>query len=63
MSKAEQILSKVPKEFHATLSYMAYERGHAYGDEEIENILQNLVNDLEPAILLYEARIREELSK
>lgn len=41
-------LSLLPEEFRGTISYMAYERGHAYGEDEVRNILIGLVGDLEP---------------
>lgn len=50
----EYILKDVPIEFHPTLSYMAYERGHSAGQAEIILILQELVNSLLPPIREFE---------
>lgn len=60
MDDTQYILKDVPKEFQATLSYMAYERGHYAGQEECNCILRRLVFDLLPTIRKFEARIRRE---
>jgi hypothetical protein len=51
--KQGEILADIPVEFHSTLSYMAYERGHSSGYEECIGIRQDLVTNLEPAIDSY----------
>ena len=53
----EYIMRDIPEEFHSALSYMAYERGHSAGEEEIRNILMGLVEDLKPSFEKYEHRI------
>jgi hypothetical protein len=47
------ISNGIPNEFWNTLNYMAYERGHAYGEEEVFNILVGLVSDFAPAFKKY----------
>lgn len=49
-NKMEELLLCIPEEFHSVLSYMAYERGHNAGEDEVYCILTNLVEDLKPAI-------------
>ena len=51
--KEKEILSVIPKHFHSTLSYMAYERGHSAGEEEVLGCLQGLVGDLRDVINSY----------
>ena len=58
----EYIMRDIPKEFHGTLSYMAYEKGHAYGYDEVRNILMGLVDDLKKPIKNFEQRLRDDLS-
>jgi len=48
-----------PIEFRSVLSYMAYERGHSAGEDEVFNILSNLVSELKPAIEAYTTRIKK----
>ena len=55
--KQTELLSKVPEIFRSTLSYMAYERGHSTGDEEILSYLSGLVSDLAPVIEKYKEQI------
>jgi len=58
-TERDWILRDVPEELKGTLSYMAYERGHSGGDEEVINILRTLVNDLLPSILKYGDRMKQ----
>jgi hypothetical protein len=46
----EYIMRDIPKEFHSTLSYMAYDRGHAYGMDEVRLHLKNFVEELQKPI-------------
>ena len=46
-TKQKELLERVPIELRPALSYMAYEKGHAYGNQEVLIILENLVSDLE----------------
>jgi hypothetical protein len=43
--KEQEILSKIPKEFHSYFSYAAWERGRAYGYEDVFIELSNMVDD------------------
>jgi hypothetical protein len=52
-----RIVAAVPPEFQSKLAYMAYERGHSAGCEEIILILQALVDDLKPAIDAFAERL------
>lgn len=56
----EYLLSQIPEEFRSTLSYMAYEKSHAYGEEETNLTLKSLILDLKPSIDKFEARVRAE---
>lgn len=60
MEATDYILREIPKEFKGCLSYMAYERGHSSGEQEVEMILQDLVHDLKPAIEKFKTRIISE---
>ena len=55
--KTEELLRDIPEEFRNTLNYMAYERGHAYGYDEVLNILYELVYNLKKPIETYTRRI------
>jgi hypothetical protein len=56
--KQTKLLKDIPKELHAALSYMAYERGHSAGNEEIVIELHDLVSGLQEPLKNYEARVR-----
>jgi hypothetical protein len=58
----DELLSRVPKEFRSQLSYMAYERGHSAGEDEVILHLGSLIDDLEEPIREFEKRIRQEKS-
>lgn len=60
--KQTQALCLLPPEFHATLSYMAYERGHSAGREEVLGILQGLAGDLLPAVRAYTERLKRDIA-
>lgn len=59
-ARQAELLKDLPEEFRGKLSYMAYERGHSSGNEEILICLQNLVSDLEEPIRKYGERVRKE---
>ena len=59
--KQAELLKEIPVEFHGPLSYLAYERGHAYGHDEVYSELQDLVYGLRDAIRAFEDRIRVDL--
>lgn len=54
----EELLFEVPEEFCGPLAWMAYDRGHAYGYEEVLSHLQNYVDNLLPAIKAFRDRIQ-----
>ena len=54
------LLQGLPEELRPTISWMAYERGHSGGYEEVIGILTGLVNDLAPAVLAYGARMERQ---
>lgn len=58
--RKEWVLSQVPEEFRSVLSWHSYERGHSAGEDECDLILENIINELKPAIDKFEARIRAE---
>ena len=53
IDKMEYLLDKVPIQFRSALSSMAYDRGHAWGEEEVVSTLESLIHDLLPAIESY----------
>lgn len=58
IEKSTFLLESAPQEFRATLSYMAYERGHSAGEDEVELVLEGLIADLSPAIREYTKRMK-----
>ena len=52
-----ELLKDFPPEFKGTLSYMAWERGHSAGYEEVLNELRGLVSDLKEPIQKYGERM------
>ena len=48
--KIDAELNKLPAEFRSAVSYAAYERGHAYGYEEILSHVRGYVEMLEEPI-------------
>ena len=55
--KQKELLKDIPIEFHGTLSYMAYDRGHSCGYDECINILSDMVYELKTPIKQYTERI------
>jgi len=55
-----ELLSKIPPELRSVLSYMAYERGHSAGYEEVLGVLQGLVSDLEKPLIELCKRLSEK---
>jgi len=51
------LLKDIPIEFRPCLSHMAWERGHAYGYEEVTSILSDFVSDMQAPISAFEKRI------
>lgn len=55
--KEKKILEYLPKELQSYFSYEAYERGHAYGYEEVLLILRNSVEGFKQPFEQYKERI------
>lgn len=53
----DQALEDIPKEFHASLSYKAYEQGHAYGYSDMYSVLTDLIEGFKSALKEYTNRI------
>ena len=49
----DQLLEELPEELRPVISWMAYERGHSGGYEEVIGILTGLVSDLKGPIVEY----------
>lgn len=58
-AKQKEMLKEIPVEFHSVLAWMAYDRGHSAGEEEVLSILGSLVDDLKPAIDNFKKRMKE----
>lgn len=56
-TERQEILKRVPEEFRGVLGWMAYDRGHSSGYDEVLMILDSLVSDLEKPIKDFENRI------
>lgn len=59
-AESEKLLAELPPELRSAVSYMAYERGHSAGFEEVLGILKNLVYELKGPIGDLITRIRSE---
>lgn len=53
-----ELLARLPEELRPTISWMAYERGHAHGHEEVLGHVQQLVDDLEEPIKQLISRVK-----
>ena len=58
--KSSELLARLPIEVRAAVSWMAYDRGHAYGHEEILCHIQEYVGNLEQPLILLINRIKYE---
>jgi len=54
-----KLLRDIPEEFHAALTSMAYEKGHAYGHREILLYLEDYVDALREPIKKYTERLKQ----
>lgn len=54
----DYILRDVPEELKSSISWMAYERGHSAGQDEVASYMREMVSDLLPAILAYGIRMK-----
>ena len=57
ISEEQYYLEMVPEEFRGVLSWMAYDRSHAYGEQETLNTLNSLCTDLKPAIDAFRQKV------
>ena len=55
--REEELLRKLPPEFHAAVSWRAYDQGHAYGHSEVLSHVGSLVDMLEEPIAEYTKRL------
>lgn len=55
--RQDEILKDIPEEFHSAVKWHAYDRGHAYGHEEVLIHVQNLVDMLKDPIIKYTERL------
>ena len=58
IEERDWLSEQLPPEFRGPLAYLAYERGHSAGQDEVDMIFRNLVTDLLPAIKAFESRIK-----
>lgn len=61
--KEKELLDTIPFEFRSTLSYMAYERSHSSGYDEVFDTLQSLVSDLTSAINSFADRLKKDFEE
>lgn len=55
--RQDEILKDIPQEFHSAVRWHAYDRGHAYGHNEVLIHVQDLVDMLKEPIAEYTARL------
>ena len=60
-NKQAELLEDIDPIFHSTLSYMAYEREHSAGYEEIIGCLMGLVDDLTKPLKLAKEKWQNEV--
>lgn len=58
IEERDWLSEQLPPEFRGPLSYMAWERGHSAGQDEVDMIFRGLVTDLLPAIQAFEKHIK-----
>ena len=49
--KQEEILERLPSQLRNAISWLAWDRGHAYGYEEVLNHVLEMVDALEQPVL------------
>ena len=59
-ARQNEILAELPAELQAPVSWMAYERGHAYGYQEVLIHLQDMVDNLSAPVRAYGARMERQ---
>lgn len=55
-----ELLARLPEELRSTVSWIAYDRGHAYGHEEVLGHVREMVNELEEPIQKLIERVQRE---
>jgi hypothetical protein len=55
--KQEELLKELPEEFHKPLAWIAYDRSHASGYDEILSTLKEMIFHLKEPIKKFEERI------
>jgi hypothetical protein len=55
-----ELLVRLPEELRSAVGYMAYERGHAYGHEEVLGHVADMVSQLEQPVQELIARVQRE---
>ena len=56
-ARQNEILERLPEELHAPISWLAYDRGHAYGYQEVLIHLDEMVSTLLVPIRTYGQRM------
>lgn len=57
--REQEILCRIPHEFHSAVSYYAYESGHSAGYEEVLIHLENLADMLVAPVQAFALRLRK----
>lgn len=58
-AKQHELLKRLPMEFHSSVAYYAWEKGHAYGYEEVLCHLSGLVDMLADPIAKFTASLKK----
>ena len=59
-TKQAELLEQVPPEFWGAFGYMAWQRGHSSGHQEVLMILEDMIYELKDSIKNFEERVRRE---
>lgn len=62
VKRQDNLLSQIPEEFRGSVSFKAYQDGHAYGYEEILNHVEELVGMILTPLKNYTNRIKGQRS-
>lgn len=58
LKKQAKLLADVPEEFHAVFSKHAWDKGHAYGLDEVLNHLEEIIDTFLPSIEEYGRKLQ-----
>lgn len=61
--KLDNILSELPIEFRSMVNYYCWDKGHAYGYEEVLSYAEALTSELKEPIANFRARVVAEATK